>query len=570
MKNILKSSKIVVSVFVISLFLLLSCKDLLNIDPTKDLKLMLNYKPADSYIEAQVKDANTGKIISDNITIQIIGTHTDKITNFEGEAKTLYTKKGPSVYIGLKKLVPSQENPVDFKVLISANGYLKTSQNIRMTSLSALPIDIFMVKLSDLPEGATAKQSNVSTKADGAVAQNQVVAVQNGSLATNLNLSEGTIGKDNQGNIVSGILQTTMVSFSGGSAEARKSFPGGNTITMAETSTGEKNVRGSLIPKSFVSIEMKNSEGKKATTFNKNLGINIEITEKTINPYTKTIAKVGDKFPVYTYNEDLGTWKYDGDGTVEQKNGKLSVNFLSNHLSWFGITEHDYYSFTEQIISIGLDTFLPESIQRSADQYNGTLWFPVEEFIETDGILDQTTGIYMDSPPTTEFRGKGFVGGDKRGRIFEGKIQVMKFTDKIYRVKRRYLRVFFDKFYTIEMPLSVNVASYALNFTVPKDIKSKTATIFIQCENACPIQLFPYNMSIEYSENNVDWSYLGAIYQGLDKSIQLFMPFGDNKDLWLRAIAYPEYPLKVNTGTGLFNFQIPLTLSKTHPACNCN
>ena len=101
----------------VMMFLIVGCKDLMNIALGKDLKLILNYKPADAYLEAPVKDAKTGALILTNINIEIIGSQSTNVINFEGEAKTNYTKKGPSIYVGLRNIVPTKENPISFTVI---------------------------------------------------------------------------------------------------------------------------------------------------------------------------------------------------------------------------------------------------------------------------------------------------------------------------------------------------------------------------------------------------------------------------------------------------------------------
>jgi hypothetical protein len=162
MKNI--QFRIIVNVLFLALFFF-ACSDLKNIDVAKDLKFILNYKPADAFIEVQVKDAKTGELVTSKIDIEILGKETANVINFEGEAKTAYTKVGPSIYLGLRNILPSVEKPVMFKVIVGSEGYLSGSKEIKMTESSNDPVEILLVKSSSPPAGVTIQQSVVTSNA---------------------------------------------------------------------------------------------------------------------------------------------------------------------------------------------------------------------------------------------------------------------------------------------------------------------------------------------------------------------------------------------------------------------
>jgi hypothetical protein len=77
------------------------------------------------------------------------------------------------------------------------------------------------------------------------------------------------------------------------------------------------------------------------------------------------------------------------------------------------------------------------------------------------------------------------------------------------------------------------------------------------------------NINANLSGTTERWIFAGNVnYDKTDNKIKLRAYLPDNTNLLFRAIAYPEYPKQINTGTG-DSFEAPIILPKTHPLCNC-
>lgn len=570
MKNI--HFRIIVNFLFLALFFF-ACSDLKNIDVAKDLKFILNYKPADSFIEAQVKDAKTGQLILDKINIEIIGTQAANVINFEGEAKTTYTKKGPSIYLGLRNVMPTAANPVNFKIIISADGYLTSSREVSLVGVSNAPVEILLVKTSALPAGAAIQQSTLNSTTGTGTNQDKVIEVQNGQNTTLVEIVKGTILKDSKGNVLTGSLQTTVATFSGESKEAAKSLPGGNFVTLEQGPNGAKDVKTTILPMAFAAIELKDANGNKVANFNQPIDISFEINANSINPKTKLKYKVGDKISVLSYNETSAKWTYEKEGTIIKKGSEFFVTFSTNHLSWYGMVElwssqslfvvtdpnEEAYFATKSNFSIALDVAGQNSSNLNRN-YSGSYSFEYE----------------LHFAPSTEggspkiLWGKGILGcwsSSCMGTYFYN------FTNFPTIAEKLVIKITIDGEVQVFEIKDFKNPGYTIQ-AKSKWAKLKTIYPSVSCENDCPVEIKPYNIGIEFILNEniglyVGWSSLGNVnYDESDGKTKLTAYLPDNTDIFVRANAYPEYTKLVNTGS-TDNFTVPILLTKDHPLCKC-
>lgn len=572
MKNLIFSPRFITFILFIGLFVL-GCKDLKNLDPGKDLKIIMNYKPADSFVEAQVKDAKTGQLILDKINIEIIGIQSANVINFEGEAKTTYTKKGPSIYLGLRNVTPSDKNPINFKIIVSADGYLSSSRDVSLTGVSNAPVEILLVKTSSLPSGAAIQQSTLSSTAGTGTNQDKVIEVQNGQNTTLVEIDKGTIFKDSKGVILTGNLQTTVVTFSGDSKDAAKALPGGNFVSLDKGPNGAKDVKVTILPITFAAVELKDANGSKVANFNQPVDISFEINPNTINPKTKTKYKVGDKISVLSYNEISATWTYEKEGIIIQKGAEYFVTFSTNHLSWYGMVElwssqsifvvtdpnEEAYFATKTNFGIALDVAGQNSSNLNRN-YSGSYPFEYE----------------LHFAPSTEggspkiLWGKGILGCWSSGCMGT---YFYNFTNLPTIAEKLVIKITIDGEVQVFEIKDFKNPGYTIQ-AKSKWGKLKTIYPSVSCENNCPLEIKPYNIGIEFilDENiglNNTWSSLGNVsYDESDGKTKLTTFLPDNLNISVRATSYPEFIKQINTGL-TDSFTVPILLTKDHPLCKC-
>jgi len=518
-----------------------ACKELGSIDPSKDLKLILNFKPADSFVEAQIKDAVSGTLISSNINIEILGAQAANVINFEGEAKSKYTKKGPSFYIGFQKIFPTLANPIKLKILISADGYLSNSRDLVLTSSENPPISIALVKINTPPVGSAIKQGNVSVTASGA-SQATTLEVVNEQKATVLAINQGTVMNDSKGNAVTGNLTSTVATFSGNSRKAAGSFPGGsNSAVLAKDVNGNTNVAAILEPIAFADITIKSSSGAEVTNFSKPIDISFEIDQNTINPTTQKTVQEGDSFSIYSYSNAVAAWTYDKEGTVISKNGKLFVSFGSNHLSWFFIGKKSSPP-TPTVISLKLNTEIKSLNYRA--------------IVTTSTGEVEFFGVFSASTPG-DFTSTISLPANIKSMVIYYQLPGMILVGEIPVPNPNASQI------VLEGP--------KVTTTFPK----KTVIITVSCENKCALEIYPSNVGIQYNTNTQatafadSWNFAGNVNTDpADNKIKLVTYLPNSTDVLFRAIAYPEYAQKVNTGAGA-SLDAEIKLPNTHPLCKC-
>ncbi|GAB2619158.1 hypothetical protein GCM10027035_14210 [Emticicia sediminis] len=528
-------------------FLFDSCKDLKNLDPGKDIKLIMNYKPADSFVEAQVKDAKTGNLILDKINIEIIGKESANIINFEGEAKTTYTKKGPSIYLGLRNVTPTATQPIDFKIIISVDGYLTSSRDVSLKGVNNPPVEILLVKASTPPVGSAVQQGTITNSATTGSSQDNSIVAVNGQNSTIVEVDKGTVMKDKTGATLSGALQTTVATFSGQSSEAAKAFPASNTTVLSKGPNGEANVKGTLVPSVFAAVEMKATNGSKVSTFSQPVDISFEISPNRINPKTKQKVKVGDEFPIYSYSESTGIWTYEKEGVVVSRGNELFVTFPTSHLSWFTLAD-----------------FI---ISNSASTFNVKVTFNSDGSVSAASYPCSIEAFYA---PTEE-------GGEPSIQNISTEIKknsggsgyTLDLENIGLNVTKLVLKVNFGVGSQVFEVTRSNGTMSNTNFTFKTSTnKNKTIFINVSCENDKPLEIKPYNVGIEGTLlSPVNWSFLGNVsYDSGDGKIKLITSLPDGVDMNFRSVAYPDYTKIINTGT-TETFTVPIQLTKDHPLC---
>lgn len=570
MKN--NSYRSLILLFFVGLFLW-ACNDLKNLDPAKDLKLILNYKPADAFVEAMVKDAKTGALIMDKINVDIIGTASANIINFEGEAKSTYTKKGPGIYLGLRNVIPTEKSPLSFKVIVSADGYLTTSREVTLTAINNAPFEILMVRTTTPPAGAAIKQAIVNASSSTGVSADNIIEVVNGQNATVVEIDKGTIVEDSKGNVLSGALKTTVATFSGATKEASKAFPGSNTTVLAKGPNGESNLKATIVPISFAAVEMQTEGGSKVATFSTPVDISFEIDPKLINLKTQKVIKEGDKLPVLSYGEATGVWTYEKEGIVVKKGSEYYLTFSTTHLSWFSIVQSIYSinpnenANLSKIVNFTVGLTIEDAMHKPRNWDGLPMWEPIFAEIEVH-MKPMTEG----GEPFIYYFSWYFIGVDKD------------FWLPVIGLPSEALKIIIksniggtqEQVFEIKNIDAIREGDIYRIFTKRGNLKQKTILVNVTCENDCPLQIKPYNVGIQYMYlRPIDpladsWGFLGFVnYDDSDNKVKLISYLPDNTEMSFRMMLYPEDIITLSIGS-TSSFEVPIVLKKDHSLCNCN
>lgn len=213
-----------------------------------------------------------------------------------------------------------------------------TSVGLSINTQAVAKTDTGAVTSATAPVVLTAN-SKVVTNAEGVAEPTGTATV---TLPANVNAVDSTGKKINLTNGVS----LTVVKFSNAEANSLSAFPGGFAPAV-ETATGSTRNDGAFISGGFAQFNLTdNATGQPLKQFDKDLELAIDLPKTSKSP-TGAALTVGDTYPVWSFDETKGTWKFEADGVIAEKTpvdpNNFTVKFKANHLSYWNL---DFYENT--------------------------------------------------------------------------------------------------------------------------------------------------------------------------------------------------------------------------------
>jgi len=346
------------NMLIASLFLVLlsgymhSCKKVK--DPTDGVKLIVNYDLITTTFSLRFYDAASGELIGMNdnkeVNVTITGEHAHTIIDISGLQKPSYKSTHGFIELAVDPAITvGPENPVNFTVVATIEGYLSTSQPIQLLKQEDNIFEIRMVNLENLPVGVT-KVVNDEANADpsGKITGDIEVVTPAGNI--NLKIKGGTVLKNSEGEPLTGQLNIQLVHFSNLEDESLMAFPGGLNANVQMP--GGEYERVFFFSAGFVALEITDAGGKVAETVeNSPLELTMEIPEETYNPDKNTLVAEGDTLPVWSYEVETGEWVYESTDTVLMNNkGSYEVTSQMWHLSYWNWDWWWWWICTEGLI----------------------------------------------------------------------------------------------------------------------------------------------------------------------------------------------------------------------------
>lgn len=203
-----------------------------------------------------------------------------------------------------------------------------------------------------------------------------------------------------------GVTQVTgTVTYLDPETEDLLSMPGGDLLALPEGA--DPNTDEPVILESFGMMEFNlfDQEGNEITTLSDDAEVCMKATSSLSD---------GDVVPLWYYDEDLGVWREEGQGTVEERNGMLLICGKVNHFSWWNydrpIETHACMRFEmrDELTNLPID-----AIDWNAEgaTYSGTS--PTRSCSDGDGSFDSfTVKMSTDTSPES-IKVYSYIGGSK-------------------------------------------------------------------------------------------------------------------------------------------------------------
>ena len=161
-----------------------------------------------------------------------------------------------------------------------------------------------------------------------------------------ISIPANTVARDANGTLAAGQLSLTVTKFSNNEPDALAAFPGGFT-PLVEAPAGQlggaTNSDGAFVTGGFAQFNLTDSSGKAIKNFDTPVSLSIDLPKTARKPNGSAFV-AGDTYPVWSFDETSGKWKFESDGTVAEKTpvdpAFFKVSFQSTHLSYWNL---DYY-----------------------------------------------------------------------------------------------------------------------------------------------------------------------------------------------------------------------------------
>jgi len=331
--------------FALCSFLLASCSNNNNETVTSPPDAAALAK--DTLFSVQIVDTEGNTV--EGATVNITSDPDDIIVDAQESQVTGSTPAGlvtyaPSEFTGNKTLqvIASKDGYLANNLPLEITGGKTNETSIVITNIASASNTTGISAVASTGDSSTAAVTATAKEGDGAGDSKTVVEIPIDPGAKTEDGKE--LGKD---------LSITIAQYDSDETPSLDAFPGGLAVTIEnpadlsnstdQPTDGVAPTEGGIVFESagFTAIEVKDSEGNVAKTFNKPVEVSTKIKPGFINPATGVAVKVGDTIPIWSYEASTGKWKYEKTGTiVGDPDGGLKVDYTVTHLSYYNL---DYY-----------------------------------------------------------------------------------------------------------------------------------------------------------------------------------------------------------------------------------
>jgi hypothetical protein len=342
----MKTSKFFLAFVIVLTLCLFNCKK------TVEELSTINAPAVKTAFVVQIFDAATQELIGmksgQEIKVTILGTDKNLVSDIFGRSVTsLSTHQGIISLSIAGTTTPSADNPVDFVVDLSCDGYLHGSLPIRIASEGGHSFIARLVDPKNPPEGVSVFEGVVGrTLIDGTLENKIDVStppVQQTMATTHVVIAEGTKILDESGTPLSGDLTFLIAYYSNQSPIALDCFPGSFCV---KTDEGGMQGKGLFFSGGWADYELSDQSGRVAKSFSKPISLTIDVPPNTYNPETKAKIKTGDYYPIWNYRYSDGVWEYENEGLLQgpSGNGNYYVEYQASH---FSLKNVDWYTWND-------------------------------------------------------------------------------------------------------------------------------------------------------------------------------------------------------------------------------
>ncbi|MEA5138979.1 hypothetical protein [Arcicella rigui] len=298
------------------------------------LKLPESVKTSNIIVQFKPDNATAGDLPA-NISIKIAGKDSAKVVNIVG-IKDFKVKQNVLALAASPDVTPSTNNPINFIVVAQADGYLKSTTPVTLTSTKDLNLVIELIKISAPSTGISVVQQPATVSSAGTTS----AAITVSTPSTNTVPSQATVVipagvsvKDGAGSPVGGALNIVVTKADAAKTDVQIPL---SEISKTVNDNNQPIQDFSVTPIVGVEVEITNDQNQKVKSFSGEITIKTEIPVGAVDPSTNQPLKVGDQMAITSFDEDTKVFKYEGPANITTNAaGKLEVSGTVNHLTQF-------------------------------------------------------------------------------------------------------------------------------------------------------------------------------------------------------------------------------------------
>lgn len=299
-----------------------------------DTELLLN--PLNIQI---VADPNESQLPSD-LDVDVTGPDADKVYTVFGEKKleVNVNEADPRIAmlpIGIRRIEPvSSVNPIEFSLILKAEGYNTVTRNYRISSLEEDMCNIRLLRTDNTADGIQTEGARFIVNEKGAP---QPVSFQTRRNSKDeyvkVEVQQGTRMFTADGETVVGDVDAALNHYNFRVQGVNEMAPASLYSNAAVDKDGNVLSLSSFDLLAMYTLDMHASSGE-VRSFSKPLDVTVQVQADATNPATSERIKAGDVIPVWSYNEKLGEWQEETTATITTgTGGMLYANFEQEHLS---------------------------------------------------------------------------------------------------------------------------------------------------------------------------------------------------------------------------------------------
>lgn len=291
----------------------------------------------------EITDANDPTTDIQNLTIAVDGAIASDVYEISGSQD--FQLIDGRITIGIHpRRNPVAGQTINVPVVITGDGYLTKRRVIEFTAEERTQlVEIPLVNVVSPPTGVSFSITPGISLTGGALPSPENIVIPPGQGSTTgmeIDLDAGTSFISRDGDTLSGgNLEVIAGHFDSDNETSLDAFPGGFSADSIQQADGSYEA-GAFQTAGFTTMDM-TVDGQEVKSFSQPITVTMDVSANALNPNTGQPIALGDVIPIWSYDDEEGTWVYETDGTTIQGPNGLQVSYQTTHLSWWNI---DYFA----------------------------------------------------------------------------------------------------------------------------------------------------------------------------------------------------------------------------------